>query len=77
MYICLCCGLHDTQISTAVASGAGTVEEVFRHLGETQQCELCTNDVSAFLKSSAPSGVDAGEAVTAPLEEPMPGAADS
>ena len=79
MYICLCCGLTDTQMAEAVAKGADSVAEVFRHFGETQQCELCTVDVMAVLQITPrpqASADAAADGAAAPVAAPIPRTTD-
>ncbi len=41
MYVCLCKGITDTQIRTAVADGASSLREVRSALGVASQCGKC------------------------------------
>lgn len=41
MYVCLCKGITDTQIRTAVADGMTNYQEVRRSLGLSSQCGKC------------------------------------
>ncbi|QIB65208.1 bacterioferritin-associated ferredoxin [Kineobactrum salinum] len=41
MYVCICKGITDTQIRTAVTEGANSIREVRRSLGVASQCGKC------------------------------------
>lgn len=41
MYICLCNGITDTQIHSAVASGQTNFRQLRRELGLASQCGKC------------------------------------
>jgi len=41
MYVCLCKGITDTQIRTAVQDGAASLREVYTSLGVASQCGKC------------------------------------
>ena len=41
MYVCLCKGITDTQIRTAVRDGATSLREVRSRLGVASQCGKC------------------------------------
>ena len=41
MYVCLCKGITDTQIRTAVEHGASSLREVNSALGVASQCGKC------------------------------------
>ena len=41
MYVCICKGITDTQIRTAVEDGARSLREVHNSLGVASQCGKC------------------------------------
>ena len=41
MYVCLCKGITDTQIRTAVQDGASSIKELRNTLGVASQCGKC------------------------------------
>lgn len=41
MYVCICNGLTDRDFRRAAASGAATVSQAFKVLGEKPQCGRC------------------------------------
>lgn len=41
MYVCICKGITDRQIRSAVADGAGNLSQVSRELGVASQCGKC------------------------------------
>ncbi|AFU98303.1 bacterioferritin-associated ferredoxin [Simiduia agarivorans] len=41
MYVCLCKGITDTQITDAVAGGATNLRQVRKALGVASQCGKC------------------------------------
>lgn len=41
MYVCLCKGITDTQITDAVAGGATSLRQVRKALGVASQCGKC------------------------------------
>jgi bacterioferritin-associated ferredoxin len=41
MYVCLCNGITDTQIRTAIQQGANSFKEVRNTLGVGSQCGKC------------------------------------
>lgn len=41
MYVCICKGITDTQIRTAVEDGARSVRDVRNTLGVASQCGKC------------------------------------
>ncbi|MEP5765055.1 MAG: bacterioferritin-associated ferredoxin [Halieaceae bacterium] len=41
MYVCLCKGITDTQIRSAVEDGASSLREVRNTLGVASQCGKC------------------------------------
>ena len=41
MYVCICKGITDTQIRSAVIAGANSVREVRSSLGVASQCGKC------------------------------------
>ena len=45
MYVCLCKGVTDSQIRSAVREGARTVQGLRKQLGCTGQCGKCKQQV--------------------------------
>lgn len=45
MIVCLCHGVRDRDLDAAIASGAGTVEEVGRACGAGTGCGACIPEV--------------------------------
>lgn len=45
MIVCLCHGVRDRDLDAAIATGAGTVEEVGRACGAGTGCGACIPDV--------------------------------
>jgi bacterioferritin-associated ferredoxin len=41
MYVCICKGITDTQIRTAVEDGASSMRELRNNLGVASQCGKC------------------------------------
>jgi len=41
MYVCICHGLNDRAVATAVGAGARSVSEVFRHHQAEPACGRC------------------------------------
>lgn len=42
MYVCLCKGVTDSQITQAVAAGAKSIKDLRRDLGVATQCGRCS-----------------------------------
>ncbi|WP_420497097.1 (2Fe-2S)-binding protein [Sneathiella sedimenti] len=53
MYICLCNGLTDRDIKSAVASGAQRIANVYESLGAAPQCAKCTTNIRDIIRESA------------------------
>ena len=53
IYICLCNGFTDEQISSAAMGGVRSVKGLFRCLGARPECGLCIPDVEELLRQSA------------------------
>ncbi|MFO0389286.1 MAG: bacterioferritin-associated ferredoxin [Alphaproteobacteria bacterium] len=51
MYICLCNGLKDKQIESAVAGGACSVADTFRKLGCQPMCGQCVPMIQDTVES--------------------------
>lgn len=51
MYICLCNGIKDSQISSAIAKGSASVAQVYRHCGSRPRCGKCVDFVRQQIKS--------------------------
>jgi len=45
MIVCLCHGVRDRDLDAAIATGAGTVEEIGRACGAGTGCGSCIPDV--------------------------------
>lgn len=58
MYVCLCKGITDSQIRTAVANGMTNYHDVRRALGLSSQCGMCAVHARAVFDESL-SVVDA------------------
>lgn len=50
MYVCLCKGITDSQIRTAVAEGASKLSEVRASLGVASQCCKCAVQANAIIR---------------------------
>lgn len=61
MYVCLCNNLKDRDMHSAIAGGASSVSEVYKHHGCTPQCGKCV----PFVRESLPS------AIAAPALQPV------
>ncbi|WP_424136419.1 (2Fe-2S)-binding protein [Roseomonas chloroacetimidivorans] len=51
MYVCICNGLTDTQIRSAIASGAGRTHDVYAACNCKAQCGTCTSQILCMLRS--------------------------
>lgn len=66
MYICICNGITDGQIQTAIENGASSVPAVYRAHGCQPQCGKCGCDIKDMLNQNAGSATPGGGAVMAP-----------
>jgi bacterioferritin-associated ferredoxin len=51
MYVCICNGLTDTQIQSAIASGADRTHDVYSACNCRAQCGSCTASILCMLRS--------------------------
>lgn len=49
--LCVCRGIHASDIDAAVAQGAETLEELEEKLGVCEKCGACRRTVQAYLDS--------------------------
>lgn len=52
MYICLCRGITDRQIKSAIEDGAQTLSHLRRHLGVASQCGKCACSAQELLDAA-------------------------
>ena len=52
MYVCLCKGITDTQIRTAIEEGANSFREVRNTLGVGSQCGKCGSATRKILREA-------------------------
>lgn len=57
MYVCICNGITDKQISAAVASGARSLQELRDELGVASQCGSCSDFAMSLIEDSQPAPV--------------------
>ena len=50
MYVCICNGLTDTQIQSAIAGGAGRTHDVYSACNCRAQCGSCTASILCMLR---------------------------
>ncbi len=55
MYVCLCKGVTDSQIRTAVIGGADSMRAIRQKLGVMTECGKCACDTHAIIQSTAAS----------------------
>ncbi len=53
MYVCLCKGITDTQIRTAIQAGANSFKDVCNTLGVASQCGKCGIMTREILRETA------------------------
>ncbi|HEY8612506.1 MAG TPA: (2Fe-2S)-binding protein [Roseomonas sp.] len=51
MYVCICNGLTDTQIQSAITGGAGRTHDVYAACNCRAQCGSCTASILCMLRS--------------------------
>ena len=68
MYICICNGITDGQIKTAIDNGAASVPAVYRAHDCQPQCGKCGCNIKDMLNRNAGSGTAGGGAVMAPAK---------
>ena len=52
MYVCICKGITDTQIRSAVEHGASSVRDIRNSLGVASQCGRCGDLASEIVRQS-------------------------
>ncbi len=53
MYVCLCHGLNDRQVRSAInEGGAGSPAQVYRHLECSPRCGKCVSTVRDMVRSA-------------------------
>ncbi len=57
MYICLCNGLTDRDVKTAVASGAQRIANVYELLGAAPQCAKCSVHIREIIRETSNGGM--------------------
>lgn len=67
MFICLCKGITDSQIQSAVANGATTLGAIRKELGVATQCCKCLPDARAVIDEALTKANTFDQAVTEPL----------
>lgn len=55
MYVCICNRITDKQVRSAIANGAGTLQELRDELGVGSQCGNCIDYTLRLLTTSEPS----------------------
>lgn len=55
MYVCLCKGVTDSQIRTAIHNGADSMRALRETLEVGSQCGKCARDCKTLLKDSRPA----------------------
>lgn len=55
MYVCLCKGVTDSQILSAIDDGADSMRAIRKELGVMTQCGKCACDTHALIQSVVPS----------------------
>ena len=53
MYVCICNGITDKEIRKAVASGAGSLEELHDRLGVASQCGSCAEHAMSLIEDAS------------------------
>lgn len=57
MYVCLCHGLNDRQVRSAIdEGGAGSAAQVYRHFDCKPRCGKCVPFVRDMVKKAAKGG---------------------
>ena len=59
MFVCVCNAIRENEIKQAVASGVGTVSDVYRHFGHRIQCGKCVSTIAVMVRSLQPGGIGA------------------
>lgn len=55
MYICVCNGVTERQISAAVTEGASTLRDLRKYLGVASECGRCARSARECLRAAADS----------------------
>ena len=61
MFVCICNGLTDTQILSAITGGAGRTHDVYAACNCRAQCGCCTASILCMLRSRAAEAQAGGE----------------
>lgn len=61
MYVCLCKGITDTQIRSAVQAGATSLRDVHASLGVASQCGKCGITARQIVRESLNDSAEAGQ----------------
>lgn len=56
MYICICNGITEREIHSAVENGANSLADLRRELGVATQCGRCAQHARQILKESSDAG---------------------
>ncbi|WP_458096814.1 (2Fe-2S)-binding protein [Roseomonas sp. WA12] len=59
MYVCICNGLTDTQIQSAISGGAGRTHDVYSACNCRAQCGSCTASILCMLRDHGGKGQSA------------------
>lgn len=49
MYVCICVGVTENELVTAIASGCNTMEQLMYETGVSLGCGTCSSDVESIL----------------------------
>ena len=61
MIVCLCRGVSERQVETAVAKGAATVDDVSRACGAGSDCGACRYLLAALIEDACSAVCASGE----------------
>jgi len=61
MIVCLCSGVSERQVETAVAKGAATVHDVTRACGAGSDCGACQHMLAALIGNARSAVCAQGE----------------
>lgn len=56
MYVCVCRGITDSQIRSAIKEGACSMRDLCKQLGVAGQCGKCTRETRDLLKTNTNCG---------------------
>jgi bacterioferritin-associated ferredoxin len=62
MYVCICNGITDKQIKSAIAQGATSLQLLRDQLGVASQCGSCTDEAMSFL-ANKPAQTNLGKSL--------------